>query len=117
MNKTDEVTAGADWPSGRSGEVHMTAVGLAGSSSRKSVRLSDVDGRQKGVLMQSIFAYKKPKRTRSGLVMASKKREDKGGWKKLKGRKKKQTVRLPLPASLTIEHVAYEHYSKIPGHP
>ncbi len=48
--------------------------------------------------------------------MASKIREDKGGWEKQKEKKSEQFV-LTLPASLTIEHVAYKHYSKIPGQP
>ncbi len=90
--------------SGQTGHLDVLEKSWLVQHQRKSVRLIDADGRQKRALNRSL----------SRLVMASKRREDKGGWEKLD---KKLTVRLLLPASLTIEHVAYEHYSKIPGHP
>ncbi len=72
---------------GRTGHLDVLEKAWLVHHQRKSVKLSDIDGRQKGALMQSIFVDKKPKLTQSGLVIASKKREDKGGWKKLKEKK------------------------------
>ncbi len=47
--------------------------------------------------------------------MASKKREDKGGWEKQNSKQKKQTVTSGyLCPPLSLEHVACEYYSKIP---
>ncbi len=50
-------------------------------------------------------------------MMASKKLEDKGGWEKLKGKKANSYIRLPLPASLTIEHVVYSTIVKSQDNP
>ncbi len=91
-------TLRADWPSGCSGEV------LAGSTSKKKC---PINWRWRPTKEGTKPKFK---RARDG----KQRREDKGGWEKLE---KNLTVRLLLPASLTIEHVAYEHYSKIPGHP
>lgn len=65
--------------------------------------------------MQSFFCLEK---SESGLVMASKRREDKGSWEKLKGKKSKQLNQVTFARlSLYTQHVAYSSRVKSQDNP